>query len=188
MTRISEVIHTNQKHPFFTQEQGFLPVAQLKLGMHILRADGRYGVITGWKIVPGVKTMYNLEVAQDHTFTVGSRQWVVHNSCGGGEPVYSANGDPTLRASRRPAFDDMKNNGVDVGGENFQLSDHAYNSLFKSGRKDIMPDDITGALQTEPQPANPGSVEYVNPATGTSVFVNPDTNLIVGIWPASFLR
>lgn len=28
--------------------------------------------------------MYNLEVAQDHTFTVGAGQWVVHNHCGPG--------------------------------------------------------------------------------------------------------
>jgi RHS repeat-associated protein len=84
-TTISEVIHTNKKHPFFTEEKGFLPVGQLKLGMHVLRADGRYGVITGYKLVPGAKTMYNLEVAKDHTFTVGVGQWVVHNSatCGG---------------------------------------------------------------------------------------------------------
>lgn len=47
--------------------------------MHVLRADGRIGVISGWKIVPGVKTMYNLEVAQDHTYTVGTGEWVVHN-------------------------------------------------------------------------------------------------------------
>jgi hypothetical protein len=25
--------------------------------------------------------MYNLEVAQDHTFTVGDGQWIVHNAC-----------------------------------------------------------------------------------------------------------
>jgi hypothetical protein len=83
-TTTSEVIHTNKKHPFFTEEQGFVPVGQLKLGMHVLRADGRYGVITGYKLVPGAKTMYNLEVQQDHTFTVGAGQWVVHNSdtCG----------------------------------------------------------------------------------------------------------
>jgi RHS repeat-associated protein len=81
-TKTSETIHTNKKHPFFTKEDGFLPVAQLKLGMHVLRADGRYGVITGWKIVPGVKTMYNLTVQQDHTFVVGIGQWVVHNICG----------------------------------------------------------------------------------------------------------
>jgi hypothetical protein len=61
-----------------------VPVGQLKLGMHVLRADGRYGVITGYKLVPGAKTMYNLEVARDHTFTVGVGQWVVHNHCGPG--------------------------------------------------------------------------------------------------------
>lgn len=44
-TTTNEVIHTNKKHPFFTEEHGFLPVAQLKSGMHILRVDGHYGAI-----------------------------------------------------------------------------------------------------------------------------------------------
>ena len=80
ITKMSEVVHTNQKHPFFTLEHGFLPVGQITQGTHLLRADGRVGVVTGWKVVPGTKVMYNLEVAQDHTFTVGIGQWVVHNS------------------------------------------------------------------------------------------------------------
>ncbi|HEU5378533.1 MAG TPA: RHS repeat-associated core domain-containing protein [Ktedonobacteraceae bacterium] len=75
----SEVVHTNKKHPFLTLEKGFLPVGQIKVGMHIRRADGRVGIITAWKLVPGVATMYNLEVAQDHTFTVGTGAWIVHN-------------------------------------------------------------------------------------------------------------
>jgi hypothetical protein len=79
VSRQSEVIHTNQKHPFLTKEKGFLPVGQIKLGMHVRRADGQWGVVTGWKVVPGAMTMYNLEVAQDHTFTVGVGEWVVHN-------------------------------------------------------------------------------------------------------------
>jgi len=79
-TKTSEVVHTNQKHPFFTLEHGFLPVGQITLGMHLLRADGRVGVVTGWKVVPGTKVMYNLEVANDHTFTVRAGQWVVHNA------------------------------------------------------------------------------------------------------------
>ncbi len=49
--------------------------------MHVVEANGQVGVITGWKLVPGVMTMYNLEVAQDHTFVVGVGQWVVHNKC-----------------------------------------------------------------------------------------------------------
>lgn len=40
--------------------------------MHLLWADSHVGV----------KTMYNLVVAQDHTFVVGIEQWVVHNDCG----------------------------------------------------------------------------------------------------------
>jgi RHS repeat-associated protein len=82
--RTSETIHTNQKHPFLTAEKGFVTVGHLRVGMHIVRAGGGVGVITGWKLVPGVMTMYNLEVAQDHTFTVGDGQWVVHN-CGIGQ-------------------------------------------------------------------------------------------------------
>ena len=104
-TKPSEVIHTNQKHPFLTLEQGFLPVGKIKLGMHVLRADGSVGVITGWKVVPGTKMMYNLEVAQDHTFMVGAGQWVVHNRCGGPNDLTN----PTARnAARRVtnAFND----------------------------------------------------------------------------------
>src|SRR5579863_7885083 len=80
--QIYEVIHTNKKHPFFTLEKGFLSVEQIKIGMHILGADGRIGIITAWTSVPGEKTMYNLEIAQDHTFTVGTGEWIVHNDCG----------------------------------------------------------------------------------------------------------
>ena len=79
-SRTSETIHTNKKHPFLTKEKGFLTVGQITLGMHVLRANGIYGVVTGWKLVPGTQVMYNLEVAQDHTFTVGTEQWIVHNS------------------------------------------------------------------------------------------------------------
>ena len=49
--------------------------------MHVLNADGTVGTVTGWKVVPGTQVMYNLEVAQDHTYTVGTGEWVVHN-CG----------------------------------------------------------------------------------------------------------
>jgi hypothetical protein len=83
----SEVVQTNQKHPFLTTEHGFLPVKQIMVGMHVMRADGSIGLITRWTIVPCVMMMYNLEVAQDHTFTVGDGQWVVHN-CGGSGPAF----------------------------------------------------------------------------------------------------
>ena len=58
--------------------------------MHVKRADGRVGIVTVWKRVPGITMMYNLEVAQDHTFTVGDGQWIVHNCAVGdsGKTLY----------------------------------------------------------------------------------------------------
>ncbi len=34
-------------------------------------ATGEMGVTTGWKVVPGARTVYNLDVAQDYAFVVG---------------------------------------------------------------------------------------------------------------------
>jgi len=127
-TKTSEAIHTNQKHPFFTLEHGFLPVGQIKLGMHLLRADGRVGVVTGWKVVPGTKTMYNLEVAQDHTFTVGTGQWVVHNTCDPDNPPSGfpgQNGDavgtPTGFADAPKLNRHFRDHGLDFGATTPQI-------------------------------------------------------------------
>ncbi|HZO72031.1 MAG TPA: polymorphic toxin-type HINT domain-containing protein, partial [Ktedonobacteraceae bacterium] len=91
----SEVLHTTSEHPFLTTEQGFVPAGSLHKGMHIMRADGGIGTVTDAKVVPGTKVMYNLEVAQDHTFTVGDGQWVVHNQC-------SSQDHSDLRRNLRP--------------------------------------------------------------------------------------
>jgi hypothetical protein len=86
-TQQKEVIHTNEKHPLLTKEKGFIPVSQLQPGMHVRQADGSYGVVTKLVTVSGAMWMYNLTVAQDHTYTVGFEQWVVHNvdPCEGGD-------------------------------------------------------------------------------------------------------
>ncbi|HLG76764.1 MAG TPA: polymorphic toxin-type HINT domain-containing protein, partial [Ktedonobacteraceae bacterium] len=82
-TQHSEVLHPNEKHPFLTKEKGFIPVGQLKPGMHVREADGRYGTVVMLVVVPGAMWTYNLTVAQDHTSTVGVGQWIVHNVGGG---------------------------------------------------------------------------------------------------------
>lgn len=74
--------------------------------------------------------------------------------------IFSAGGNAELRATRRPAFDNWMENGVKVNGQGFKMNQHAYNSLFKSGRKDIMPDDITGALSKKPTLGEPGEDSY----------------------------
>jgi hypothetical protein len=79
ITQQKEVIHTNEKHPFLTKEKGFIPVSQLKPGMHVREANGNYGVVAKLVVVPGGMWMYNLTVEQDHTYAVGVAHWIVHN-------------------------------------------------------------------------------------------------------------
>src|SRR5579884_3890661 len=79
--QVEELVHTTSEHPFLTEEAGFVAAGRLQVGMHVLRADGTVGVVVAVRAVPGSSLMYNLEIAQDHTFTVGNDQWIVHNSC-----------------------------------------------------------------------------------------------------------
>jgi len=105
----------------------------------------------------------------------------------GGGGGYSANRNPKIRATRRPLFDNIRKNGMTVNNKQYTLSVHVYNNLFKSGRKDIMPNDIKEALKNIPVKAEGNSVVYKNPFSGTRVFVNPDTNYITGVYPKDFI-
>jgi len=105
-THKSEVIHTNEKHPFLTEEKGFVPVSQLKPGMHVLEANGSYGVVAKMVVVPGAMWMYNLTVAQDHTYTVGLDQWIVHNTSSAGCGVTSGEVDSYSKLGYRQASGD----------------------------------------------------------------------------------
>jgi guanyl-specific ribonuclease Sa len=71
----------------------------------VLRADGQWGVVTGWKVVAGTQVMYNLEVARDHTFTVGVGEWVVHNSCVVQDARSSNTFNDAMRQEVQPTLD-----------------------------------------------------------------------------------
>ena len=46
--------------------------------------DGSYGIIQAIRLVVRPAVMYNLTVADAHTFFVGKAGWLVHNAC----PIY----------------------------------------------------------------------------------------------------
>jgi hypothetical protein len=84
LTIDSEQIETTPEHPFYTEEHGWLPVAELWPGATVRRADGSHGVVQTVAIVEQPQVMYNLTVAGAHTFFVGAGEWLVHNTC----PIY----------------------------------------------------------------------------------------------------
>ncbi len=78
-----ETIHTTPQHPFETEERGWVNAGDLKVGEHIRKADGSYGVVQKVVLHQQPQTMYNLTIETAHTFFVGSGQWLVHNMCAG---------------------------------------------------------------------------------------------------------
>ncbi|KAB2902997.1 MAG: hypothetical protein F9K27_14570 [Anaerolineae bacterium] len=79
LTIDGEVIETTADHPFYTEENGWTEVDDLKDGYHIRRADGSYGVVEAVSATILSQPMFNLTVDTAHTFFVGEGQWLVHN-------------------------------------------------------------------------------------------------------------
>jgi hypothetical protein len=88
LTLDGEHIETTPEHPFYTQERGWVPAGNLKVGEHIRRGDGTYGTVEKVAYEQRRQLMYNLTVDVAHTFFVGDRQWLVHNSCPPGFAEY----------------------------------------------------------------------------------------------------
>jgi hypothetical protein len=99
LTLDGERVQTTPEHPFYTQERGWLPAAELKPGVHVRQADGGVGEVGGLEIVSQGQTMYNLTVAEAHTYFVGEHHWLVHNACPtgnrGAQPGLGQSGGPT---------------------------------------------------------------------------------------------
>lgn len=76
-----ERLRTTPEHPFYTQENEWVPAGNLQIGDHIRNAGGEYGIVQAVEFVYQPQPMYNLTVGQAHTFFVGQGRWLVHNDC-----------------------------------------------------------------------------------------------------------
>lgn len=76
------VVEATYNHPLWVIEKNAFEWAQdLKPGEHLLLADGRAPPITSISHYDDITTVYNLSVADIHTFYVGQHSVLVHNSC-----------------------------------------------------------------------------------------------------------
>jgi hypothetical protein len=91
-----ETIETTPNHPFYVSKpvdntkrptikghedlsQRWVGAGDLKVGDQIKQAGGKDGTVNFVQTLAKPATMYNLTVAQAHTYYVGSGQWLVHN-------------------------------------------------------------------------------------------------------------
>ncbi len=81
LTIDGEELTTTPEHPFLKADGQWTPAGQLEVGNAISRADGEDGTVKAVEFAATPQVMYNMTVADAHTYTVGDGEWVVHNSC-----------------------------------------------------------------------------------------------------------
>ncbi len=140
-----ETIDTTPEHPFYVAARGWVEAGRLAVGDRIRRVDGSYGVISTVELVVRPEVMYNLTVADAHTFFVGEDGWLVHNC-----PVGGAKSGETVHTIRgREAHN---NYPTALGG------DYVYNRQLPSGaRPDAI--DWNNNVVRELKPDNPRAIQ-----------------------------
>lgn len=68
------VIRTTQEHPFFVYGRGWTPLAEIKVG-DLLRTEDGWVPVTKIEDTGKWEVVYNLRVADHHTYFVGGEDW-----------------------------------------------------------------------------------------------------------------
>jgi serpin B len=80
------VIRTTDTHPFFVKEKGWTPAGELQPGDWLSSSIGRWVEVEAVELTDAAEPVYNLRVADHHTYFVGRKEWGfavwVHNACG----------------------------------------------------------------------------------------------------------
>jgi len=79
-----QVIETTPEHPFYVRDKGWTPAGELEIGDFLSSEDGQWMAIDDLLDTGELDTVYNLRVADYHTYFVGSTHWGfsvwVHNT------------------------------------------------------------------------------------------------------------
>lgn len=93
-------IRTTAQHPFWVVGRGWTEAMDLIAGDRLRSHDGRYVVVAGVVNAREVAAIYNMRVADDHTYFVGAVDWEfsvwAHNACFGATSATSQTGEPDI--------------------------------------------------------------------------------------------
>ena len=85
-TYMRYVIRTTAEHPFYVDGRGWVTCNELRLGDRLLTEDGTTQVVNDLLDSGEWETVYNLRIADFHTYFVGGEDWGfgvwAHNKCG----------------------------------------------------------------------------------------------------------
>ena len=81
LTLAGDVVRTTREHRFWLpDEQAWIAAAELAVGARLLTVDGREVRLEGHRVYEAEADTYNFEVAELHTYFVGTSGTLVHNA------------------------------------------------------------------------------------------------------------
>jgi hypothetical protein len=70
-----QVVGTTGEHPFYAWERGWVACRELRVGDSVLCEDGSWRAVEGARDTGNWRRVYNLRVADHHTYFVGTEEW-----------------------------------------------------------------------------------------------------------------
>jgi hypothetical protein len=128
-----ETLEVTPEHRLRSATRGWVTARELVPGDdELVDADGRTLPIVAAVSLPGEVAVYNLEVADFHTYFVGAQAIWAHNACGptqNPDGSYSVNDFPGLTLNKNPGLSE------EYGGDVFDVTNgpHAGQQLFYEG-------------------------------------------------------
>jgi RHS repeat-associated protein len=153
-----DTIHTTEEHPFRTADNIWTPAAQLKAGASIQTIGQASATVLQVRKTERIVRTYNLEIADFHTYFVGSTGLWVHNACN----ILWKLGDSSSKTLAR-----MTRQLQQRGWTGRQIT-----QAVKSGQKFPATNNLN--------PAN-GATRYVHPTTGQSVVIDNSTRQVIHV-------
>jgi hypothetical protein len=78
-------IETTPEHPFWVRDKGWTAAGEIETGDELRSHDGQWIPLESKQLTDRIVTVYNMRVAEDHTYFVGSPLWGftvwAHNAC-----------------------------------------------------------------------------------------------------------
>jgi hypothetical protein len=101
-------IESTAEHPFWVRGKGWTPARLIGVGDELTGHQGGWVVVEGVDVLKAVRQVYNLRVADHHTYFVGRREW--------GFSVWAHNAYSIDPSDTTPVWHDASGSWLDAQG------------------------------------------------------------------------
>jgi RHS repeat-associated protein len=150
----AETVLTTKEHPFWVEGAGWIDAGALKPGDTLKTLDGTRVTVAAVRVVFEETTVYNIKVAEAHSYFVSDARVLVHNNNACAAPPGWRVGDPITNLTRQgnvPQWDTVRQRHWKNRANGAGLEDFAEENLdrMRRGRAPQRKSPRTGRIESK---------------------------------------